>query len=116
MINQFTELAKALGQKQMLDTEQKINNLRTQKQSVNQALDLAIAQEEMVKTEQKAVQNQVKYDEKREKLKADLIKTMVDAQQGQGPVAIGGNLVSQFAPEVAPDAQDLPMIDMNSKI
>ena len=114
-MQKFLNIAKAIGQKQTIDTDEKLSTLKAHKNSVNQMLDMAITKTEMQKTEQKAMQDKIKYEEKRAKLKTDFIKSMVDQQQA-GPVAVGGNLVEQFAPETAPDAQDLPMIDMNSKI
>ena len=111
----FRELAKAIGEKRYIDTEEKITDLKAQKTSMNQMIDIALSQAELVKTEQKANQDAIKYEQKRDKLKADLVKTMIDNQANKGPMAIGGDLVGQYAPEVAPDARDMPMIDVNAK-
>lgn len=113
MANTFVDLAKAIGQSQSLDTQQSISDLRMRKKSVNQMLDMAIAEEELKKTEQDKVKEDIKFEEKRAKIRADLLKNAIDQQQG--PVAVGGNLMEQFAPDVAPEAVGLPMIDQNSQ-
>jgi hypothetical protein len=111
--NMFVEMAKAIGQSQALNTEQAISDLRLRKKSVNQMLDAAIAQEELKKTEQDKVKEDIKYEEKRTKIRQDLLKSAID--QGAGPVAVGGNLMQQFAPDVEPEAVGLPLLDQNSQ-
>jgi len=111
----FADLAKAIGQKKTIDTTEKIDNLNSQKASMNQAFDMAIGQEKMQQTEQKAMQSQMKFEEQRSKLKADLIKNMIDKQQAGGSVAVGGDMLGQYAElPTDNDAREMPMIDMNS--
>ncbi len=78
-------------------------------------LDIAISQEELKKNEQEAVKNQIKFEEKQAKIKADLIKNAVQGN-AFGPVAVGGDMLEGFAPASEPDADGLPLIDINSKL
>lgn len=108
----FVKLAQAVAETQAINTSEKITQLKERKDSVTQMMDIAISQEELKKNEQDAERNRIKSEQKRAKIKADLLKSAIESQ-AQGPVAIGGNLLNQFGPEVQPDAADLPMIDAN---
>lgn len=113
----FLELAKAVGQKQSIDSSEQLDQLNTQKASMNQSFDMAIGQVKMKQTEQKAQQSQIKFEEQKSKLKADLIKGMIDKQQAGGSVAVGGDMLGQFANiPTDGDARDMPMIDANSRV
>jgi hypothetical protein len=109
----FSEMAKAVAEAQALETSDKITEMKAQKDSANQMMTIAIAQEELKKNEQDAQKEQIKSQQKKAKIKGELLKTM--AQNEAGPLAIGDDLVGQFAPPVESGAENLPLIDMNSQ-
>lgn len=108
----FKDMAMALAQKNSIDTDAQLSELKNQKDSALQFFNLQIAQAELQKNEQNAVQNQMKADEKRNKLKMDLITKFMEQEGQGGNIAIGDDMIGQLAGEqVSPDAQGLPILD-----
>jgi len=116
MATDFVQLAKAVGQKATLDTEQQLAEIEQQKNAVNQKFNMSIADMKLQLSEQKNVDNKIKFEEKRSKLRANLLKDVLTAQgSGVGPVAVGGDLLEGFAPATEQGAENLPLIDMQSQ-
>jgi len=108
-MSRFQELALAMAKNSIdkLDKQIKDNKLATELE--NQPL-------EAQKTQTQLVENEIKYEQRVEKLKRDIAKQAAKAEQqlAQGPVAIGGNLVDNFAPPVEQEAEGLPVLqEMN---
>lgn len=110
----FKQMALAMAQKNKIDTDQKLSDIKNQKDSMTQFLNLQISQLELQKNEQQKVESDLKFEEKRNKVKAEFIKQFLTeggGQGGQGPVAVGGNLLDKFSPDqIDEDAQDLPIL------
>ena len=106
------KMAEAMAKKQSTDTDMELQELKNQKDSIMQVFNLKIAELELQKNEQRAEENQIKYTQKQNKIKSDLLKEYFASNGGGGNIAIGDDMIGQMAQtEVAPDAQGLPMLD-----
>jgi hypothetical protein len=108
----FHKMAEAMATKNNIDTDAQLNDIKNQKDSIMQFFNIKIAELELQKNEQKAVEQGIKTQQKENKLKQDLISEYMKSEQAQGPMAIGDDMVGQLAgTQIAPDAEGLPVLD-----
>jgi hypothetical protein len=106
----FKDMAMAVAQKNTLDANSEIEQLKNQSKAISEFFNQKIGALKIQGLEQKAVQDQFKTQDKQNKIKADLLKQLV--ADGDGPLAIGDDIVGEFAGmQVNADAQGLPVID-----
>jgi 23S rRNA U2552 (ribose-2'-O)-methylase RlmE/FtsJ len=104
-MSRFQELGLALAKNEISKLDKQIKDNKLQAELSNQPL-------EMEKTQVKLVENDIKHQQTVEKLKKDIAKQAMRAQERvQGNVAIGGNMLDTVVPDVEPEAEGMPMVD-----
>lgn len=102
--------AMALSKSSINQLDAEIDAIELQQSNMNLLFDKEKNQLKLKKNEHKQVQDSIKNQEKKEKIEADLMKQML-ASEGKGSIAIGDDLVSNFATPTEPEAQNLPLLD-----
>ena len=84
MENKFEQMALAVSRNNEVDSEMNINDLKAKRDQIMKTFDFKINELEAQKTEQKAFQNQVKSEQKKNKIRTEMITSMLEAQGGEG--------------------------------
>lgn len=109
----FMDIMKVISDKSIGDVKMTEQELKAQKQMVDSQFAQQMAMLKEIQAQQKLENEKLKFEQKKDGLNKELLKNMIDSGQvGQGPMAVGGDMVNQFAGvEVEPEAQGLPIIN-----
>ena len=107
----FEQMAGFMAGKQSLESEQELQQVQSLKKVLDEIFSIQISQKKLTHEQNKSQEQEMKAQQKEQKLNADLISKMMTAQPGQ-PVVGNGKIIDQFAPPIEPEAQGLPMLDM----
>jgi hypothetical protein len=110
MSDMINESINTIVAKQELELDRQIADMKNKKNIANAQMDIKTKQLEAQRSQVNHAQKQLKAQQKQEKMHKDLLKMAIDSDQ-----RIEGNIVDQFAPEVDPDAEGLPMVDFNAR-
>lgn len=110
----FMELGKALAEKNSLDTEIELHDIKREQQAVNSQYEMEKKRVEAKKALQDEARAKLKFGDKLSKIQQDILKQAVSTA-AQGPVAVGANLLQKFVPEQEPGTEGLPMLDIGNR-
>ena len=110
-MSKYLELAQYMSDKGMSDIDTQLQELKAQKEFTNESINQQISQLKIIKGQQKAESQRIKAEQKKQQINKELIKMMVDSGEA-GPMAVGGQMVDQFAGvETEPEATGLPILN-----
>ena len=111
MEDRFTELARVMSEKQLSDIDSQMQNVKAERDMINEGYGQQLSELKVAYSQQKMGAQQIKAQQKKEKLQKDLIKSMVDSGLGDDLGFAEGGIDGFAGQPVAPEAQGLPIIE-----
>lgn len=96
------------NEKQKLDNNYKIAETKNEQSKFNRMYEARLNELNSHNEDRKLASEKLKYEQKTQKLKEDFIEKLMN--EGSGPMAIGGDLVSQFNVPTEDGAAELPIL------